>query len=331
MIMQTLQKAAGAGQGDQGHTTPEHTVADLLEAYTRDFLPMKAPTTQYHERVLFRWFAHNLGTIPLQNLSPLILRSWRDSLQPYYHPGSIRRYMTALSAVLTAGVEHYGWLTIHPLRKVLRPPTQDRERFLEAEEQARLLAACQQSRNQQLYLVVVLALATGARKNEILQRTWSDLDLERGLLRLPRSKNGDRRAVPLMGQALVLLRQQAQSPAHSRWVFPRADGRQPVRIDYAWRQACLQAGIVDLHFHDLRHTAASNLAMSGASLRDIAEILGHRSLRQTMKYAHLLEPHTRGVLERMIQKHLAWPLGAEARAEAIVAEQGRAYAHTAGQ
>jgi integrase len=226
----------------QGPTTPGHTVAELLEAYTRDFLPLKAPSTQYHERLLFRWFYEDFGTIPLQDLSPLILRSWRDSLQPCYKPGSMRRYMTALSAVLTAGVEHYEWMTTHPLRKVPRPTPQDRERFLATAEQARLLTACEQSSNQHLYLAVLLALSTGARKNEILQRTWTDLDLERGLLRLQHTKNGDRRAVPLMGQALALLRTQAQRPAHSRWVFPNRYGEKPIRIDSAWRQACVRPG-----------------------------------------------------------------------------------------
>jgi len=308
MIMQTLPKVTGAGEvlaARQGHTTPGHTFAELVQAYELDFLPSKAPTTQYHERLMFRWFAHDLGAIPLQDLSPLILRSWLDSLRPYYQPGSLRRYQTALSAVLTAGVEHYEWLTTQPLRKVRKPPTPpDRERFLDATEQARLLTACQASLNRHLHLAVVLALSTGARKNELLQRTWADLDLERGLLRLPHTKNGDRRAVPIVGPALALLRTQAQVAAHSPWVFPREDGRKPVRIDYAWRQACARAGIADLHFHDLRHSAASWLAMSGASLREIAEVLGHRSLRQTMKYTHLMEPHTRDVLQRMVAQHL---------------------------
>lgn len=285
-----------------------HTVAELLEAYTHDFLPMKAPTTQYQERLLYRWLLAELGDIALADLSPLVLRTWRDSLRPFLKPNSIRRYMTSLSAVLTAGVQHYEWLTKHPLHQVRKLPTPpDRERFLDATEQARLLTACQQSRNRHLYLAVVLGLSTGARKNELLQRTWSDLDLERGLLRLQHTKNGERRAVPIVGKALTLLRKHAQTAAPSRWVFPARYGEKPTFIDYAWRQACARAGIADLHFHDLRHTAASNLAMSGASLRDIAEILGHRSLKQTMKYAHLLEPHTRGVLQRMITQHLPSP------------------------
>jgi integrase len=305
MIMETLAEFAGTGQ--------EHTMADLLAAYERDFLPLKAPSTQYHERLLFRRFREQLGTIPLAALSPLVLRTWRDSWRACYAPGTIRRYMTALSAVLTAGVEHYEFLPTHPLRKVAKPPAPpDRERSLAPEEQARLLAACQQSRNRHLYLAVVLALSTAARKNELLQRTWTDLDLERGTLRLARTKNGQRRPVPLVGPALALLRQHAQRYGHSHWVFPRADGRKPMRIDYAWRRARKKAGLEDFHFHDLRHTAASYLAMSGASLRDIAEILGHRSLKQTMKYIHLMEPHTRGVLQRMIAQHLDEALSAHA-------------------
>jgi integrase len=220
--------------------------------------------------------------------------------------------MTSLSAALTVAVKEYEWLAQHPMRQVAKPPhPPDRERILTPEEQTRLLTACQQSRNRQLYLAVVLALSTGARKNELLQRTWDDLDLERGTLRLARTKNGSSRPVPIMGPALTLLRLHAKLYGYSRWVFARPDGQKPVLIDYAWRQARAQAGLEDFHFHDLRHTAASWLAMSGASLRDIAEILGHRSLKQTMKYTHLMEPHTRGVLQRMIAQHLDGALSAE--------------------
>jgi integrase len=80
-----------------------------------------------------------------------------------------------------------------------------------------------------------------------------------------------------------------------------------VWIDRVFHQAVMRAGIVDFRFHDIRHTAASYLAMSGASLRDIAEILGHRNIQQTMIYAHLVESHTRGVVERMVHRFLRPP------------------------
>ena len=281
------------------------TVAELLEAYTRDFLPRKSPTPPYQEQLLLRWMTEQLGTIPVANLSPLVLRCWVDSCPGPWTPQTIRRYLTPLSAALTAAVTFYSWLDTHPLRKViLAPAPPPRERCLEADELAGLCAACQRSRSQHLYSVVVCALSTGARKNELLQRTWDDVDLARGTRRVPRTKNGTRRAVPLGGQALDLLRQQAQRRGASPWVFPRQDGQKPPRIDKAWETACMRAGVVDFHFHDLRHTAASYLAMSGASLREIAEILGHKTLNQTMRYAHLTEPYTRGVLQRMVAQYL---------------------------
>jgi integrase len=281
------------------------TVADLLHAYERDYLPLKAPNTQYQERLLYRWLHRELGDIALDALTPLVLRTWRDSLRPYYKPNTIRRYLTSLSAVLTAGVDQYEWLAKHPLRQVPKPPSPpDRERVLTAEEQTRLLMACQMSRNRLLSLAVVLALCTATRKNELLQRQWREIDLERGLLSLPQTKNGERRAIPLVAHAVALLRQH-QAQTTSLWVFPRRDGGKPVFLDYAWRKACERAGLVDFHFHDLRHSSASYLAMSGADLREIAEILGHRSLEQTRKYTHLTEPHTRGVLERMAAQFLA--------------------------
>jgi integrase len=85
-----------------------------------------------------------------------------------------------------------------------------------------------------------------------------------------------------------------------------------VLIEQAWRTARTRAGLVDFKFHDLRHTCASYLAMSGASLLEIAEVLGHKKLEMVKRYAHLTEGHTRGVLQHMSEKHLGRPLGAQA-------------------
>ena len=82
-------------------------------------------------------------------------------------------------------------------------------------------------------------------------------------------------------------------------VFPRRDGRAPIDLRYAWQQALRQAGLADFRFHDLRHTCASYLAMNGASLVEIAAILGHCTLQMVQRYAHLAEGHTAGVVARM--------------------------------
>lgn len=80
---------------------------------------------------------------------------------------------------------------------------------------------------------------------------------------------------------------------------PRVDGRRPIDLRYAWAQALQAAGITDFRVHDLRHSAASYLAMSGASLVEIAAILGHQTLQMVQRYAHLAEGHTASVVARM--------------------------------
>ena len=82
-------------------------------------------------------------------------------------------------------------------------------------------------------------------------------------------------------------------------VFPDATGKKPLGIREAFEGAVERAGIVDFRFHDLRHTFASYLAMNGASLPEIAEVLGHKTLAMVKRYAHLCEAHTRSVVERM--------------------------------
>jgi integrase len=82
-------------------------------------------------------------------------------------------------------------------------------------------------------------------------------------------------------------------------LFPSPSGKSPRDIRSAWKTALKRAGIIHFRFHDLRHTAASYLAMNGTSLMEIAEVLGHKTLAMVKRYAHLSEAHTRSVVERM--------------------------------
>jgi integrase len=202
---------------------------------------------------------------------------------------------------LTIAVREWQWLDDSPLRKVSRPrQPRGRVRFLSDAERQRLLATCQHSPHPCLYIVVVLALATGARKMEILSLTWRDVDLKRGLITLQETKSGERRALPLTGYALQCMLDHARvRRLDMPWVFPDANGTRPAAIRTAWEAALRQADIQDFRFHDLRHTAASYLAMQGASLAEIAEVLGHKTLAMVRRYTHLSAAHTAGVVARM--------------------------------
>jgi integrase len=146
----------------------------------------------------------------------------------------------------------------------------------------------------------VLALSTGARKGELLSLHWKDIDFKRGTLTFQTTKNGERRSVPLTGHALDIMKDHSKiRRIDTTYVFPSVRGNQGMSIRDAWEYCLKRAYIPNFHFHDLRHTFASYIAMNGASLLEIAELLGHKTLAMVKRYAHLTEAHTRSVVERM--------------------------------
>jgi integrase len=199
-----------------------------------------------------------------------------------------------------------GWLDADPFAAVRLPgPGTPRVRYLSPDERTRLLAACRQSRNPLLYAVVVVALGTGGRKDEVRCLQWPAVDLEMRVVRFLHTKTHRARAVPLVGECYAVLHQLWQERRVAvPWVFPTWRGDRPTPLTSPWETARAQAGITDLHFHDLRHTYASYLAMSGASLREVAELLGHANIQMSMRYVHLMPAHTRGVVERMAAQWL---------------------------
>jgi integrase len=287
-----------------------HTVDDLLRLYTNEYLTNKAPRTQYQYQRLFRLFAEDLGGFTLEELTPLLLRSWTKRLRQRLKPGTVRQYLDVLSAVLTVAVEDLEWIAVHPMRKLPKPPpSPGRIRILSDEERPRLLAACQASRNRWLYALVSLALMTGCRRGELFSFRWQDADLERGFFRLAETKTRVRHPVPIPSAGVAILRARQEGQPPGAWIFTGTRPTTDFPGEHAWRSALQRAEVHDFHFHDLRHSFASYMAMSGATLAEIAEVLGHKSLSMTRRYAHFTASHTRGLVEKMAQQFLQPPPG----------------------
>lgn len=191
------------------------------------------------------------------------------------------------------------------MRKVDRPSEPNgRVRFLSDAERGALLNACTESKNPWLHTVVLLALSTGMRKGELMNLRWPDVDLPNGRITLRETKNGETRVVPLVGPASEAMKAHAKvRRMDTDLVFPApAKPPKPVKpMDFrgAWEAALKRAEVADFHFHDLRHSCASYLAMGGASLAEIAEVLGHKTLAMVKRYSHLSDSHVAGVVERM--------------------------------
>lgn len=204
---------------------------------------------------------------------------------------TLNRYTQALAAVFTWAIEQR--LTpkgfVHPCRGIKRiQETDGRVRYLDADERARLFEACKASGYPRLYALALTAMKTGARKGELLGLTWRDVDLEAGLAFLGKTKNGDRRTLVLLPDVVEALKP-FKSSDPSRYVFGSVRSRYqaPASIDSAWRDALERSKVRNFKFHDLRHCCASYMAQAGIPLNVVAEVLGHRKLDMTRRYAHL--------------------------------------------
>ncbi|RYZ14579.1 MAG: site-specific integrase [Myxococcaceae bacterium] len=288
----------------------KRTLGDAIDRYLTVTLPQSKHRKAAAEQTrLLTWWKTELGTRALVTITPATIAAVRDRMATEKVRGgglrtgaTINRYITALSAVLTVAVKEYGWLTKNPIPNVTRmPDSKGKERFLSEEERQALLAACEASPTLQLAPLVKLALATGARKSELMGLIWANVDLKRRTVRFEDTKNGDNRTVPLAPSAVAVLEAWKRGRVPVGLVFPFTTDS----MEKPWRDARAAAGLENFRFHDLRHSAASYLAMSGASLMDIAAILGHKTLAMVKRYSHLSEQHTTAAIDRMAEKFLA--------------------------
>ena len=286
-----------------------HTVAEMIDRYMTDVLPRKGKRFKEERGYQLEYWKQQIGSYTLADATPAVIAQTRDNLlqapargdRPR-SPASVNRHLAALSAVYTIAVKEWMWLDDSPMRKVskLKEP-RGRVRFLSEAERTALLESCRQSDEPLLYPLVVTAISTGARLGELLGLRWSNVDFQMGLIRLEDTKNDERRAVPLTGHALEQVRELSSvRRIDTDLVFPFKGGKQGMRTP--WEKALKAAKIDDFRFHDLRHSAASYLAMNGATLAEIAEILGHKTLQMVKRYAHLTEQHTSQVVSRMNER-----------------------------
>ena len=298
----------------------------MIDEYLAEIVPVRHTRKQSRQAITLHlnWWKKKLGDFLLLHVTSKEISRCRNLLlneatcdsmgrplldehgQPLKtkSPATVSRYMASLSVVYSTAINEWGWLEVNPVKKVAKPSEpRGRARFLSDDERERLLKACQECPNPILFTIVVVALSTGARKNEILTLKWQNIDFERNVIRLENTKNGERRALPLVAKAYDLLELIRPDQCNeNEYVFPRPDGKKPVDIKRSWLWAIKKAEIEDFTFHDLRHTAASYLAMNGATLAEIAEILGHKTLQMVKRYAHMSEQHTISVVERMNKK-----------------------------
>lgn len=315
--VEETQTAMRQGRHFKTAESKKRTVEDLIDKYTDDILPTRKRDKQTVEGQLL-WWRSQMGKFILADVTPQLIGDYRDKLMKELNKNkklrgnaTIVRYLATLSVCFSYAVKDLGWLEDNPVLKVRKPSLpRGRVKNLTPEERHSLLAHCKLSINKYLYPVVVIALSTGARQNEIMYLKWSDIDFHRKLMHLEETKNGERRTVPLSKMAFQeICKLKEVRRIDTQYIFPRKDGQKPMDIRKHWEKAVQESGLEDFHFHDLRHAAASQFAISGASTLEIAHILGHKTLAMVKRYAHLTEQRTSEILEKANEQQFQKTMG----------------------
>jgi integrase len=265
-----------------------HTFRELAEEYVK-----WAERQRGFKQKLFliNQLVSVFGTLPLRRFAPILLEQYQtERLQRGNKPGTINRHIATLKHMFTKAVE---WEMVEEealkrIRKVkLLEENNRRLRYLSKEDCQSLLDSC----GSHLRPIVITALNTGMRKGEILNLKWENVDLKHGFILLEITKNGERREIPI-NETLKATLQGLARRLDVPYVFYDPNNGKPYQdIKRSFQTALRRAKIQDFRFHDLRHTFASHLVMAGIDLTAVRELLGHKSLTMTLRYAHLAPTH----------------------------------------
>lgn len=259
------------------------TLGDLVSRYMADITPRKR--SSYTERLrLTKMLRHQICSLRLAALEPSHLASYRDERLTQVKPGTIRRELSLFHHILDTAEREWGIrLGRNPVSLITQPKLNNaRDRRLREGELERLRKAMRSSRNPLVEPIVLLAIETALRRQEILGLEWRHIDSSSRTAHIPWSKTGKPRTIPLTAKALVIL-DALRRNANSERVFPISTNA----FKLAWQRARARADIGDLRFHDLRHEAISRFCELGLSIPEVAVISGHRDPRMLFRYAHL--------------------------------------------
>lgn len=294
-----------------------HTIEEVIDRFLKS-----RPELGRDTKAALNWWKSHHGERLLSAVTPVWLTELRDGWvgEAVKHPQDGREYRTGaawanrrvtyLAATLgKRGAISWGWLRSNPAAEVSKlPEPPGRTRYLTDLERTALLTACSESSAKELLPFVLCALSSGARAGELLALRWQDVDTTTGTAVIHTSKTGKGRTLYFVGQALTAL----QAHSKVRGIDPTArvfasdpQGRFPFQYGAPFRAVVKPAELGDFHFHDLRHSCASYLAQSGASLLEIGEVLGHKSQHTTARYAHLAKGHGQELVARVLGAKLA--------------------------
>ena len=278
--------------------TPEPTVAALAERYQREYVEMhcKPATVSHYRLMLHKHIVPALGERLVAEVEHKDILAFHNGL---HHMPTVANRAADILVKMFNLADAWGWRPsgTNPCRGVSRFKVEKHERFLTREELHRLGEALRVAPSERLAsrhaaAAIRLLVLTGCRRNEILGLRWDDLNFDTGEMRLPDSKTGAR-MVPLTSAAAKVLKGLPRTPDNP-WVFPgKKKGTRLVNLNDSWERVRRRADLDGVRLHDLRHSFASRALALGEGLPMIGDLLGHRMVSTTARYAHLARDSVR--------------------------------------
>lgn len=307
-------QAVQLGQQPEHVRIKNYTFRDLADRYKEFIVHQKAC---YSKTNIVNYLVCEFGALPLRHFSVDFIDRFKSRLlsemrppgkgsvepRPPLKPATVNRRLATLKHMFTKAMnwKMVGETVSKDVHTVeLSREENRRNRFLSKEEIARLLGACGSDQKQRhLRPIVVFALNTGCRKDEILSLRWKNVDLRHGFIYIEKAKNSEARQIPINGPLRDMLTGLVRRVDVEYVFYDAKTGKRYREIRRSFGTALRKAGIHDFHFHDLRHTFASHLIMAGVDIATVSRLLGHKSLAMTLRYSHLAPKHLSNAVDAL--------------------------------
>ncbi len=278
----TVESLMDKGQFVDTQEAQRTTLRDIMLRYIQEVTPTMKSAKE--DSIRLKAIARKpIGDWSLSHLSPSRIAQYRDERLKEVKPATVIRELAYLSSIINHSRREWSINIPNPVQNVRKPTSPPgRTRTLSEDEEKNLLISLEPlgRRSPWIYPIVMLALETAMRRSELLALRWENIDLKRQTAFLPDTKNGSSRKVPLTLAAVGVL---SKLPRNiSGVVFPV----KYFTLDAAFKRAVKRAGLIDFHFHDLRHTAISKIAEKLPNLIELSAVTGHKSLAMLKRYYH---------------------------------------------
>jgi integrase len=283
------------GQEPEVKRVPNYSFTDLAERY-RAWIEGRQKSAKVKGYIIGQ-LNSKYATLSLRRFNTALVEQLQtDLINLKYKAASNNKVLNVLKHMFRKAVD-WEMVETETLKRVgkvaLLKDDSKRLRYLTKEECQGLIKAC----SIHLKPIVIAALNTGMRRGEILSLKWEQVDLVHGFILLNRTKNGERREIPI-NETLKATLKELPSRFLGGYVFGEIVEKESMKscipyqdVKRSFNTALRKACIMDFHFHDLRHTFASHLIMAGVDITTVSKLLGHKSLAMTLRYSHLAPSH----------------------------------------